>query len=91
MRQTGIQVFRLYSTLSPITKSQCRFVMVRVSPSHPYNAGRARTRRGVVDWVCTLHAVSVLCFFGDDTRLEFREVASKGAAQPFIIVYVRFV
>jgi hypothetical protein len=31
------------------------------------------------------------CVFGDDTGLEFREVASKGAAQPFIIVYVRFV
>jgi len=31
------------------------------------------------------------CVFGVDTGLEFREVASKGADQPFIIVYVRFV
>ena len=31
------------------------------------------------------------CVFGVDTGLEFREVASKVAAQPFIIVYVRFV
>ena len=31
------------------------------------------------------------CVVGDNTGLEFREMASKGAAQPFIIVYVRFV
>jgi len=62
-RRSGIQVFRLYCTPSPVTKSQCRFVMVRVSPSPPYNAGRARTRRGGVDWMCTLHAVSVLCLW----------------------------
>jgi len=45
-RRCEIQVFRLYSTPSPVTKSQCRFVVVRVSPSYPYNAGRARTRMG---------------------------------------------
>jgi hypothetical protein len=30
------------------------------------------------------------CVFVVDTRLEFREEASKGAAQLFIIVYVWF-
>jgi hypothetical protein len=43
-RRSGIQVFRLYSRASPVTESQWRSVMVRVarvSPSHPYNAGRA--------------------------------------------------
>ena len=45
-RLSGIQVFRLYSRQSPVTKSQCRFVMVRVSPSHPYNAGRAQDSDG---------------------------------------------
>ena len=29
------------------------------------------------------------CVVGDNTGLEFREVASKGAAQPFIIVHVK--
>jgi hypothetical protein len=38
-----------------------------------------------------LQAGGVVLLVGDNTRLEFREVASKGAAQPFIIVYVRFV
>jgi hypothetical protein len=28
--------------------------------------------------MCMLHAVVVLCFFGIDTGLKFREVASKG-------------
>jgi len=46
-------------------KSQCRFVMVRVSPSHPYNAGRAqdsdRGGLGGCEQMCTLHAVVVLC------------------------------
>ena len=38
-----------------------------------------------------LQAGGVVLLVGDNTGLEFREVASKGAAQPFIIVYVRFV
>ena len=38
-----------------------------------------------------LQAGGVVLLVGDSTGLEFREVASKGAAQPFIIVYVRFV
>ena len=37
-----------------------------------------------------LQAGGVVLLVGDSTRLEFREVASKGAAQPFIIVYVWF-
>ena len=41
--------------------------------------------------MCTLQAGGVVLLVGDNTGLEFREVASKGAAQPFIIVYVRFV
>ena len=40
-RRSGIQVFRLYSRPSPLTESQWRPMMVRVSSSHPYNAGRA--------------------------------------------------
>ena len=36
-----------------------------------------------------LQAGVVVLLVGDSTGLEFREVASKGAAQPFIIVYVR--
>ena len=39
----------------------------------------------------TLQAGGVVLLVGDNTGLEFREVASKGAAQPFIIVYVRCV
>ena len=38
-----------------------------------------------------LQAGLVVLLVGDSTGLEFREVASKGAAQPFIIVYVRCV
>ena len=38
-----------------------------------------------------LPAGGVVLLVCDNTGLEFREVASKGAAQPFIIVYVRFV
>ena len=34
-----------------------------------------------------LQAGGVVLLVGDSTGLEFREVASKGAAQPFIIVY----
>jgi hypothetical protein len=51
-RQCGIQVFRLYATPSPVTESQWRSVMVtRVSPSHPYNAGRAGLRWGGGGWL----------------------------------------
>ena len=54
---------------------------IRVSPSHSYNAVMAGLGGG--GWValmgmCMLHAVVVLCFFGIDTGLKFREVASKG-------------
>jgi hypothetical protein len=45
-RRCGIQVFRSYATPSPVTKSQVRSVMIRVSPSHPYNAGRAQDSDG---------------------------------------------
>jgi hypothetical protein len=38
-----------------------------------------------------LQAGGVVLLVGDNTGLEFREVASKGATQPFIIVYVLFV
>jgi len=38
-----------------------------------------------------LQAGGVVLLVGDSTGLELREVASKGAAQRFIIVYVRFV
>jgi len=77
-RPCGIQVFRLYSRPSPVTRSQCRSVMVRVSPSHPYNAGRARTRMRPSDrdtfvprisWfkcvhICTTHFFSSLFLGG---------------------------
>ena len=39
-------------------------------------------------WVCCMQCLC--CVFVVDTRLEFREEASKGAAQLFIIVYVWF-
>jgi hypothetical protein len=41
-------------------RSQCRFVMVRVSPSHPYNAGRARTRMRGGCCKCMLRALELL-------------------------------
>ena len=47
VRQSGIQVFRLYSRPSPVTESQWRSVMVRVSPSHPYNAGTPAGRQHI--------------------------------------------
>jgi hypothetical protein len=66
-RQCGIQVFRFYSTLSPVARSQCRSVMARVSPSHPYNADRAQNSDGGggggSEAMCTLHAVIVLWFW----------------------------
>jgi hypothetical protein len=38
--------------------------LIRVSPSHSYNAGRAGLgwMGGYVEEICTLHAVIVLCF-----------------------------
>ncbi len=70
-RRSGKQVFRLYSKVQKVFKiitsngSQWRPMMGRVSPSHPYNAGRAGLGWGVeglfgLEGMSTLHAVVVL-------------------------------
>jgi hypothetical protein len=63
-------------------------MMGRVSPSHPYNAGRAGLGVGGLDGMCTLHSVVVLCFWCRHRTIKFREVSSKG--QLSVLLYCEF-
>ena len=54
-RRSGIQVFSLYSTPSPVKKSQSRFLMVRVS--------RRTCGRGITMCVCFITAGPITKMF----------------------------
>ena len=61
--------------------AKCAGLSIRVSPSHPYNAGRAGLGWGVggSEEMCAMHAVMVLCFIFDEESFSkmFLSVSSR--------------
>ena len=89
--------YKVLSCISVHYQSRMTSNEIASTPSHPLTvqAGQWYYSRLICGGgglgMYMLQAGGVVLLVGDSTGLEFREVASKGAAQRFIIVYVRFV